>query len=259
MNTLMGIPVSTTHTITGAIVGVGATRRLSAVRWGVARRVVWAWVLTIPISGITAAAGILIVRLFRRLRPGRRPGRAAGAAPAYSAASAALHLGEVLLVVEAALDEPVGQPPVAALAGDELVGQGGEHGPGLGPVAPQFLEQAARGGEDGEQPGVGDVRVARRSRRSTAPGRRPARSMKWWVARSEEIRWQSTSSALHSLSAGRRRARASSAPSKAAASRPRKSSPAAATAADRAAAVAGGSSRGRAESVIVVLAFSAPR
>jgi PiT family inorganic phosphate transporter len=65
MNTLMGIPVSTTHTITGAIVGVGATRRLSAVRWGVARRVVWAWVLTIPISGLTAAAGILIVRLFR--------------------------------------------------------------------------------------------------------------------------------------------------------------------------------------------------
>jgi PiT family inorganic phosphate transporter len=43
-----GIPVSTTHTITGAIVGVGATRRLSAVRWGVATRVVWAWVLTIP-------------------------------------------------------------------------------------------------------------------------------------------------------------------------------------------------------------------
>jgi len=65
MNTMMGIPVSTTHTITGAIVGVGATRRLSAVRWGVARRVVWAWVLTIPISGITAAVCILIVRLFR--------------------------------------------------------------------------------------------------------------------------------------------------------------------------------------------------
>jgi inorganic phosphate transporter, PiT family len=43
-----GIPVSTTHTITGAIVGVGAGRRLSAVRWGVAGRVVWAWVFTIP-------------------------------------------------------------------------------------------------------------------------------------------------------------------------------------------------------------------
>lgn len=50
---LAGIPVSTTHTITGAIVGVGATQRLSAVRWGVAARIVWAWVLTIP-----AAAGV---------------------------------------------------------------------------------------------------------------------------------------------------------------------------------------------------------
>ena len=46
--TALGVPVSTTHTITGAIVGVGATRRLSAVRWGVAGRIVWAWVLTIP-------------------------------------------------------------------------------------------------------------------------------------------------------------------------------------------------------------------
>jgi PiT family inorganic phosphate transporter len=47
---LWGIPVSTTHTITGAIMGVGATHRLSAVRWGVANRIVWAWVLTIPAS-----------------------------------------------------------------------------------------------------------------------------------------------------------------------------------------------------------------
>ena len=46
----LGIPVSTTHTITGAIVGVGAVRRISAVRWGVAGRIVWAWVLTIPVS-----------------------------------------------------------------------------------------------------------------------------------------------------------------------------------------------------------------
>ncbi|MFN8626611.1 MAG: inorganic phosphate transporter [Candidatus Binatia bacterium] len=51
-----GIPVSTTHTITGAIVGVGASRRLSAVRWGVARNVVWAWILTIPCTAIIAAA-----------------------------------------------------------------------------------------------------------------------------------------------------------------------------------------------------------
>src|SRR2546421_12425257 len=45
---LYGIPVSTTHTITGAIVGVGSTHRVSAVRWGVATRIIWAWVLTIP-------------------------------------------------------------------------------------------------------------------------------------------------------------------------------------------------------------------
>ncbi len=53
--TALGVPVSTTHTITGAIVGVGATRRLSAVRWGVAGRIVWAWILTIPASAIIAA------------------------------------------------------------------------------------------------------------------------------------------------------------------------------------------------------------
>jgi inorganic phosphate transporter, PiT family len=54
--THFGIPVSTTHTITGAIVGVGATRKLSAVRWGIARRIVWAWVLTMPASAAIAAA-----------------------------------------------------------------------------------------------------------------------------------------------------------------------------------------------------------
>ncbi len=53
--TAYGIPVSTTHTITGAIIGVGSVRRLSAVRWGVAQRIVWAWVLTIPAAGIFAA------------------------------------------------------------------------------------------------------------------------------------------------------------------------------------------------------------
>ncbi len=61
---LAGIPVSTTHTITGAIVGVGSIQRLSAVRWGVARRIVWAWILTIPASGAVAAAVFLVVRLF---------------------------------------------------------------------------------------------------------------------------------------------------------------------------------------------------
>jgi PiT family inorganic phosphate transporter len=53
--TSMGIPVSTTHTITGAIVGVGLSRRVRAVRWGIAGRIVWAWVLTIPVSGLIAA------------------------------------------------------------------------------------------------------------------------------------------------------------------------------------------------------------
>jgi len=52
---LGGIPVSTTHTIAGAIMGVGATKRLTAVRWGVAGTIVWAWVLTIPISAIISA------------------------------------------------------------------------------------------------------------------------------------------------------------------------------------------------------------
>ncbi len=53
--TALGIPVSTTHTITGAIVGVGATRKVSAVRWGVAGNIVWAWVFTIPASAFIAA------------------------------------------------------------------------------------------------------------------------------------------------------------------------------------------------------------
>ena len=61
---LAGIPVSTTHTITGAIIGVGATNRLSAVRWGVARRIVWAWVLTIPASAAVAATAFWLIRIF---------------------------------------------------------------------------------------------------------------------------------------------------------------------------------------------------
>jgi PiT family inorganic phosphate transporter len=51
----LGIPVSTTHTITGAIVGVGATKRMSAVRWGVTINLIWAWILTIPVSALLAA------------------------------------------------------------------------------------------------------------------------------------------------------------------------------------------------------------
>lgn len=60
----LGIPVSTTHTITGSIIGVGATKRLSAVRWGVTINLLWAWILTIPVSALLAALVYYIVRLF---------------------------------------------------------------------------------------------------------------------------------------------------------------------------------------------------
>ncbi len=63
MTEQMGIPVSTTHTITGSIIGVGAAKRLSAVRWGVTVNLLWAWVLTIPISAVLAAITYLIVRM----------------------------------------------------------------------------------------------------------------------------------------------------------------------------------------------------
>lgn len=64
--TLTGTPVSTTHTITGSIVGVGATRRLSAVKWGVAGRIVWAWILTIPAAAFVAAVSFWIVSTIHR-------------------------------------------------------------------------------------------------------------------------------------------------------------------------------------------------
>jgi PiT family inorganic phosphate transporter len=60
----MGIPVSTTHTITGSIIGVGATKRLSAVRWGVTVNLLWAWILTIPVSAVLAGLTYYIVRIF---------------------------------------------------------------------------------------------------------------------------------------------------------------------------------------------------
>ena len=69
--TFLGVPVSTTHTITGAIVGVGAARRVSAVRWNVASSIVYAWVITIPASadrrgaGLLAGVGAAIIRLPR--------------------------------------------------------------------------------------------------------------------------------------------------------------------------------------------------
>lgn len=64
MTEKMGIPVSTTHTITGSIIGVGATKRLSAVRWGVTVNLLWAWILTIPVSAIMAAIIYFITKLF---------------------------------------------------------------------------------------------------------------------------------------------------------------------------------------------------
>lgn len=66
----LGIPLSTTHTITGAIIGAGSTRRLSAVRWGIARNIVWAWILTIPCSAVFAATLEWTLRpLFRLCLP----------------------------------------------------------------------------------------------------------------------------------------------------------------------------------------------
>jgi len=65
MSSAFGIPVSTTHTITGAIMGVGSLRRLSAVKWGVAGRIVWAWVLTIPCSAAISALAYYLIHLIR--------------------------------------------------------------------------------------------------------------------------------------------------------------------------------------------------
>jgi PiT family inorganic phosphate transporter len=61
----LGIPVSTTHTITGSIIGVGATKRLSAVRWGVTVNLLWAWILTIPVSALLAAVVYFIINLWK--------------------------------------------------------------------------------------------------------------------------------------------------------------------------------------------------
>jgi PiT family inorganic phosphate transporter len=62
VSSIFGIPVSTTHTITGAIMGIGSLRRLSAVRWGVAGRIVWAWILTVPCSAVIAALFYMLIR-----------------------------------------------------------------------------------------------------------------------------------------------------------------------------------------------------
>jgi PiT family inorganic phosphate transporter len=62
VSTMMGIPVSTTHTITGSIMGVGSLQRMSAVKWGVAGRIVWAWILTIPAAAAISALTYILVR-----------------------------------------------------------------------------------------------------------------------------------------------------------------------------------------------------
>ncbi len=64
ISTAFGIPVSTTHTITGAITGVGSLKRLSAVRWGIASRIVWAWIFTIPVAGLIASGAYLLTKVF---------------------------------------------------------------------------------------------------------------------------------------------------------------------------------------------------
>ena len=66
-SSFLGVPVSTTHTITGAIIGVGSARRLRAVRWGVAGNILWAWILTIPLSGVMAAISYFLITLIQRL------------------------------------------------------------------------------------------------------------------------------------------------------------------------------------------------
>jgi PiT family inorganic phosphate transporter len=62
-SSMLGAPVSTTHTITGAIIGVGATTHMSAIRWGLAYRIVWAWILTIPMSALCSAAVYFVIKL----------------------------------------------------------------------------------------------------------------------------------------------------------------------------------------------------
>ena len=60
----LGMPVSTTHVISGAIVGVGSIQRLKAVRWGLATTILWAWLLTIPMSALVGAVSLLVIRMF---------------------------------------------------------------------------------------------------------------------------------------------------------------------------------------------------
>ena len=65
LSSALGIPVSTTQTITASIMGIGSLRRMSAVRWGVAGKIIWAWILTIPLSAAISAASYMIIELFK--------------------------------------------------------------------------------------------------------------------------------------------------------------------------------------------------
>ena len=65
VSTTLGIPVSTTQTITGSILGIGTIRRFSSVKWGIAGKIVWAWLLTVPFTGAIAALSYLVVRYIR--------------------------------------------------------------------------------------------------------------------------------------------------------------------------------------------------
>ncbi len=67
ISTALGIPVSTTHTITGSIMGIGSLKRMSAVRWGVAGNIVWAWLLTIPCSALISALAYVLFRVIVKL------------------------------------------------------------------------------------------------------------------------------------------------------------------------------------------------
>jgi inorganic phosphate transporter, PiT family len=61
---VVGVPVSTTHVIATSIMGVGATKRLSAVKWGVVERIIWAWVLTLPVTGLLGYGLVVLMRAF---------------------------------------------------------------------------------------------------------------------------------------------------------------------------------------------------
>jgi inorganic phosphate transporter, PiT family len=114
--TYLGIPVSTTHTITGAIVGVGSTRRLSAVRWGVAGRIVWAWVLTIPAAATVAAVTYAIT-----VSP-------------FALAALVLAAIAVVAALVIAARRTAARPPEAATAasGRDATSTGGAESPGGG-------------------------------------------------------------------------------------------------------------------------------